>query len=116
MQGLLRRQSVTLGQPQWLIDPWQNAHKSSEQSVYDYGLVLAGIFEKVDMLYKSNLDEQQCLNVLSECNDVQEGIQRIMQQDIAFVSVCDNNPRPMTAISAALYPRLMLIQTAPRCC
>lgn len=79
MHGLMQRQSVVLSQPKWLANPWQDVHKSTEQKVYDYGLVLTGLFERIDML---SLDDKKCLSILKACNDIRHGIESIMEQDL----------------------------------
>lgn len=92
MQGLLQRQSVVLSHPKWLAQPWQSVHKSTEQKVYDHGLILAGLFEKVDMLSKPGLDDKQCLSVLKKCANIQEGIERIIKGCLQSVRVYNDDP------------------------
>ena len=82
MQGLLQRRSVILSESEWLTEPWKDGTKSIEQIIYDYGLKVAGLFEKVDMLSKSDLDDAECLSVLRNCKSAQENIERIIIIDL----------------------------------
>ena len=58
MQGLLQRHSTVLSRPEWLTQPWKNSQKSTEQKVYDYGLVLAGLFEAARLQF--SIWRQEC--------------------------------------------------------
>jgi hypothetical protein len=94
MQGLLQRRCVPLGRPDWLSEPWKDAHKSAQQKVYDQGLILAGMFERVDKLAEPDVGDERCKRILEDCRMVYEEIESIIEEDFQSDPAHNEYPVP----------------------
>ena len=84
MQGLLQRRSSSLSHIEWLVEPFLDEPKTVEQQVYDYGLILSGVFERVDALPENNLDTDLCMDIVRDCTEVQSGTERIITESLCL--------------------------------
>jgi hypothetical protein len=94
MQGLLQRKSVPLGRPDWLSEPWKDVHKSAQQKVYDQGLILAGIFERVDKLTEPDVRDDRCSRIIEDCHMVYEEIKSIIEEHFHSSPARNEDPGP----------------------
>lgn len=92
MRSLLHRRSSFLSEPAWLEGPWQAVEKLLEQQVFDCGLILGAIFERVDCILKEGSSGHVALarQTVEDCLNLEATLQSL--QAAYFTQVFTDKP------------------------
>lgn len=110
MRSLLHRRASVLSEPAWLEEPWQGVEKSLEQQVFDCGLILGAVFERVDRVSRGESSGNVSLaqQTLEECLNLEtilQGLQtRYFSQLFIEESTCAEQEEVLDAACLATRP------------
>ena len=81
VQCIVQRRTSIFASAEWLSDPWCQLDKTLPQKVFDYGLLLGGIYERADQLSLApNVHPQTQAKLLHDCASAFEGVQELLEE------------------------------------
>ena len=76
LQSIIRRKASIFAEAEWLLDPWQDATKDSEQQIIDHGLLLGRLLEYAEFFLRRQVCEDDDLSrFLEQCANVYQGVE-----------------------------------------
>ena len=92
LQSIIRRKASIFAEAEWLLDPWQDAEKDSEQQIIDHGLLLGRLLEYAEIpLSRQVCEDDELSGFLEQCANVYQGVETAKPKAASASKALANN-------------------------